>query len=56
MRTTTEKCRDVIASISVGESVHSHTPGSTFVQLNAVGHCPNPSAPEETVDAVQAWL
>ena len=34
----------------------SHTPGSTFVQLNATGHCPNLSAPEETIDAIKAWL
>ena len=47
---------DVIAPTAVGEYVHRHTPGSTFVQLSAVGHCPNLSAPEETVDAIQAWL
>ena len=47
---------DVIAPTFVGEYVHEHTQGSTFVQLNATGHCPNLSAPEETVDAIKAWL
>jgi len=47
---------DVIAPTFVGDYVHKHTPGSTLVQLNATGHCPNLSAPEETVDAIKAWL
>ena len=47
---------DVIAPAVVGDYVHEHTPGSTLVRLNATGHCPNLSAPEETVDAIKAWL
>jgi sigma-B regulation protein RsbQ len=47
---------DVIAPSFVGDYVHRHTAGSTLVQLNATGHCPNLSAPEETVDAIKAWL
>ena len=47
---------DVIAPNFVGEYVHEHIQGSTLVQLNATGHCPNLSAPEETVDAIRAWL
>jgi sigma-B regulation protein RsbQ len=47
---------DVIAPHFVGDYVHKHTPGSTLVRLNATGHCPNLSAPEETVDAIKAWL
>jgi sigma-B regulation protein RsbQ len=47
---------DVIAPAVVGDYVHKHTAGSTLVQLNATGHCPNLSAPEETVDAIKAWL
>jgi sigma-B regulation protein RsbQ len=47
---------DVIAPDFVGEYVHKHTAGSTIVRLNATGHCPNLSAPEETVDAIKAWL
>ena len=47
---------DVIAPDAVGRYVHEQVPGSTFRQLHAVGHCPNLSAPEETVDAIQAFL
>ena len=27
-----------------------------FVLLDAVGHCPNLSAPDETIDAIRAFL
>jgi sigma-B regulation protein RsbQ len=47
---------DVIAPVSVGRYVHQHVPGSSFVQLSATGHCPNLSAPEETVTAIEAFL
>ena len=47
---------DVIAPTAVGEYVHRAIPGSAFVQLSATGHCPNLSAPEETVAAIRAFL
>jgi sigma-B regulation protein RsbQ len=47
---------DVIAPEVVGRYVHARIPGSTFVQLAATGHCPNLSAPAETVEAIRAWL
>jgi sigma-B regulation protein RsbQ len=47
---------DVIAPESVGRYVHSRLPESTFVQMRATGHCPNLSAPDETVDAIQTFL
>jgi sigma-B regulation protein RsbQ len=47
---------DVIAPEAVGEYVHQHLPGSTFVQLKASGHCPNLSAPEETIAAISTYL
>ena len=47
---------DVIAPAVVGEYVHQHTAGSTLVHMNATGHCPHLSAPEETVSAMKAWL
>ena len=47
---------DVIAPRSVGEYVHREIPGSTFVQLAATGHCPNLSAPEETIAAIRAFV
>lgn len=47
---------DVIAPVSVGEYVHRQIPGSRFVQLDATGHCPNLSAPKETIAAIEAFL
>jgi sigma-B regulation protein RsbQ len=47
---------DVIAPEAVGEYVHRHLAGSRLVQLEATGHCPNLSAPEETIAAIRAFL
>lgn len=46
---------DIIASDVVGEYVHSQIPGSQFLKLRAVGHCPNLSAPEEVIAAISAF-
>ena len=47
---------DAIAPDVVGEYVHREIAGSTLVQLAATGHCPNLSAPEETIDAIRAFV
>ena len=47
---------DVIAPVSVGEYVHHHVANSKLVVMRATGHCPNLSAPGETVDAMKAFL
>jgi sigma-B regulation protein RsbQ len=47
---------DVIAPLAVGQYVHEHLPDSSFVLLAATGHCPNLSAPEETVAAIREFL
>ncbi|HEY5196173.1 MAG TPA: alpha/beta hydrolase [Solirubrobacteraceae bacterium] len=47
---------DVIAPEAIGSYVHSRLRGSRLVQLEATGHCPNLSAPEETVAAIRAFL
>jgi sigma-B regulation protein RsbQ len=47
---------DPIAPDSVGEYVHAQIPGSKLVKLQATGHCPNLSAPDETVTAIAAFL
>jgi sigma-B regulation protein RsbQ len=47
---------DVIAPDPVGQYVHEHLPGSRLVKLRASGHCPNLSAPEETVAAIADFL
>jgi len=40
----------------VGEFVRANMARSELVTLNARGHCPNLSAPEETTDAIRAFL
>jgi sigma-B regulation protein RsbQ len=47
---------DVIAPRVVGEYMHLHLPESKLVILKATGHCPNLSAPEETIQAINAYL
>jgi sigma-B regulation protein RsbQ len=47
---------DVIAPIEVGRYVHEHLPNSKLSILQATGHCPNLSAPEETIAAIKAYL
>lgn len=48
--------QDIIAGHQVGEYVHRHLPGSRLVVMRASGHCPNLSAPQETTDAMKAFL
>jgi sigma-B regulation protein RsbQ len=47
---------DVIAPMEVGQYVHQHIPDSEMVVLRATGHCPNLSAPEETIAAIKSFL
>jgi sigma-B regulation protein RsbQ len=56
-RTLILQCRDdVIAPQAVGEYVLRAIPGSELAILDATGHCPNLSAPAETVAAIKAFL
>jgi sigma-B regulation protein RsbQ len=48
--------QDAIAPAAVGEYVDSRLRDSRLVLLDATGHCPNLSAPEETVAAIRAFL
>lgn len=47
---------DLIAPQCVGEFVHRNLPDSEFVLMKATGHCPNLSAPEETIAAIRAFV
>jgi sigma-B regulation protein RsbQ len=47
---------DVIAPRQVGEFVHQQLPQSELVFMSATGHCPNLSAPQETIAAIDAFL
>jgi sigma-B regulation protein RsbQ len=48
--------QDAIAQTSVGEYVYRAMPNSRISHLNATGHCPQLSAPEETIEAIRSGL
>ena len=51
------QCReDVIAPVEVGTYVHHNLADSKFALIDAVGHCPNLSAPEELIAAMREYL
>jgi sigma-B regulation protein RsbQ len=47
---------DAIAPQPVGEYVHRRLAGSRLVLMEATGHCPNLSAPAETIAAIRAFI
>jgi sigma-B regulation protein RsbQ len=47
---------DIIASKEVGEFVHRAIPNSQIVMLEATGHCPNLSAPDEVIAAMRTFV
>ncbi|WP_426446434.1 alpha/beta fold hydrolase [Paenibacillus sp. S-38] len=47
---------DVIAPLEVGQYVHRHLPGSTLELMEATGHCPHLSHPEETIRRIREYL
>jgi sigma-B regulation protein RsbQ len=56
-RTLILQCADdLIAPQCVGEFVHRALPNSRLVLMKATGHCPNLSAPEETIAAIRAFV
>ena len=48
--------QDAIAPTAVGEYVKATVPDSELVMLDAIGHCPNLSAPEATTAAIEAFV
>lgn len=47
---------DAIAPPEVGEYTHRHLRGSTFRVMEATGHCPHMSHPEETIRLMKEYL
>ncbi|MET9630227.1 alpha/beta hydrolase, partial [Lentzea sp. NPDC006480] len=47
---------DAIAPPEVGRFTHDQIAGSKLVTLNAVGHCPQLSAPEMTAEAILEFV
>jgi sigma-B regulation protein RsbQ len=51
------QCReDVIAPFEVGRYVADRLPDAHLRVLDAVGHCPNLSAPDQVIDAIREYL
>jgi len=48
--------QDIIAPVEVGQYIHDNLQNSELQILNATGHCPNLSAPEETTLAIKKYL
>lgn len=56
-RTLVLQCRDdIIAPQCVGEFVHTQLRNSEYRLLDATGHCPNLSAPNEVAAAIRAFV
>jgi sigma-B regulation protein RsbQ len=47
---------DAIAPDEVGDFTHKNIPGSQFRKMEATGHCPHMSHPEETIALIQEFL
>jgi sigma-B regulation protein RsbQ len=47
---------DAIAPVTVGQYVAETLPHATMVMLDATGHCPNLSAPEQTIAAIAPFV
>jgi sigma-B regulation protein RsbQ len=47
---------DVIVPTSVGQYLANHSPGSRFVLLNAEGHLPHFSSPEQVTQAIRDFI
>ena len=47
---------DAIAPVEVGRYVADAIPEASLVVLEATGHCPHMSAPEETVAAISRFV
>jgi len=47
---------DIISEKGVGKYVHQHVIDSKFVLLDATGHCPNLSAPDQVIRAMREFV
>lgn len=57
VRTLVLQCsNDIIAPVEVGEYVHAEIQNSEYRLLNATGHCPHLSAPDEVTAAIRNFV
>jgi sigma-B regulation protein RsbQ len=53
---TLQCSNDIIAPVQVGHFIKEHVQDNTLVIMEASGHCPHMSAPQETIAAMKAYL
>jgi sigma-B regulation protein RsbQ len=53
---TVQCSQDIIAPVEVGQYIKANTPDNSYVLIDAVGHCPHMSAPDATIEAIQAFI
>ena len=57
VKSLTLQCReDMLAPPRIGHYIFEHSCNNTLVQMNATGHCPHLSAPNETISAIRDYL
>ncbi|HNJ44342.1 MAG TPA: alpha/beta hydrolase, partial [Acidobacteriota bacterium] len=47
---------DLIAPLQVGKYVHRQLVNSRFRVMDATGHCPHVSHPQETIQSIRTYL
>ncbi len=47
---------DSIVPVEIGEYLHSHIPNSTYILMDATGHNPHLSAPDETINYIKHFM
>jgi sigma-B regulation protein RsbQ len=53
---TLQCSEDMLAPLEVGHYLQSFMPGNTLKIMEATGHCPHLSAPEETIQSIRSYL
>ncbi len=53
---TIQCSNDMLAPLSVGKYINENTPNNTLIILEAHGHCPHMSHPNETANAINNFL
>lgn len=47
---------DILATPAAVQYIYENAPGNTVVELDATGHCPHLSAPEEVIKAIKDYI
>ena len=47
---------DAVAPVSVGEYMNAKMPNSTYYLMDATGHCPHMSHPQQTIEIIRDYL